>query len=93
MPHYFFHVCNSGGYLRDDEGQDLPNAEAAKVRAMESIRSIVSEEVKEGLADLRGRLEVTDAGGTTLLTMPFAEAIEVRTGPPLGEGVEAGVQG
>jgi hypothetical protein len=59
------------GYLRDDESQDLPDAVAARVRVIESGPSSAR---KEGVADSRGRLEVTDARGTSLLNMLFAES-------------------
>jgi hypothetical protein len=43
---------------------------------------MVSDESRRGHIDLRGRIRVISEGGGTVLTLPFAEAIEVRTGPP-----------
>lgn len=91
MPQYFFHVRNSTGYMLDEEGQELAGLEAARDTAVSAVRSIISEESKVGLVDLRGRVEVFDEAGLILLTLPFSEALDIRTGPPPGRDVRPGV--
>jgi hypothetical protein len=91
MALYFFHLRNSSGYLLDEEGQEFPDLETVRAEAVRTVRSILSEELKAGQIDLRGRLEVTDAEGALLLTLPFSETVEVRTGPPVSEETQPGV--
>ena len=91
MPRYYFHVRNSSGHLGDAEGEELPTIEAARSVAIAAIRSIISDESKTGKVDLRGRIEVTDEDGATLLLVPFSDAIEVRTGPPPSDPEGPGV--
>lgn len=86
MARFFFHLRNSTGYVKDEEGEDLPDLKAARNSAVASVRSIISEESKSGCVDLRGRIEVADEAGHTVLALPFSEALDIRTGPPPGEG-------
>jgi hypothetical protein len=86
MSRFFFHLINATGYLRDEEGEDFPNTDAARDNALAAIRSILSEECKEGRIDLRGRIEVSRASGEIVHAVPFSDAIEVLTGPPPCEG-------
>lgn len=87
MPRYFFHILNSVGYAEDDEGSELADIDVARREAIAGVRSILSEEVREGRIDLRGRIDVVDADGKCVLSVPFSEAVEVIPGQPLqGEG-------
>jgi hypothetical protein len=81
MPTYFFELRNHHGVVRDPNGQTFPDVAAARKQAVDTVRSIISDEVKRGSIDLRGRIQVSDARGL-VLTLPFAEAVEVRTGVP-----------
>lgn len=77
MPRFYFHLYNQVGYVPDDEGQEAPDLDAARRRAIENIRSILSAEVAEGSLDLRGYIEIADAGGAVVATVRFAEAVEL----------------
>jgi hypothetical protein len=92
MPRYFFHVRNSTGYMLDEEGEELADFEAARDAAVNAVRSIISEESKIGRIDLRGRIEVSEEeGGEVILTLPFSEALDIRTGPPPEGDTKPGV--
>jgi len=82
MARYFLHLSNSVGYLRDDEGIDVTNSDEAGRIAAQTIRSMLSEEVKQGRFDLRGRIEIADDHGNTVRTVPFHEAIQMFTDGP-----------
>ncbi|AJP72318.1 DUF6894 family protein [Sphingomonas hengshuiensis] len=77
MAQYFLHVHNGTGFTRDEEGQDFADLTAARIGAIDGIRSILSEEVRSGALDLAGQVEVTDAAGHIALTLPFEEAVEI----------------
>jgi hypothetical protein len=78
MPHYYFHVQNGNGFTRDDEGIDLENEASARAMAMDSIRSMVAEEVRKGVLDLDGYIEVLDHGAVRLTRIDFPEAFAIR---------------
>lgn len=77
MPRYFFHIRNGSGVAEDEEGRELPSAEIARNEAIKGVRSIISDEVKQGLVDLRGEIRVTDETGAAVLLLHFDEAVEV----------------
>ena len=78
MARYFFDVINGTGLVEDIEGQDLPDFSAARVAAIEGVRSILREDISEGFIDLSGRVEVRDANRQLLVTIPFRDAVELR---------------
>ena len=78
MPHYFFQVSNGQGLTPDDEGIDLQDEAAARTMAMDSIRSIISEEARKGVIDLDGYIDIKDAGAETLTRIVFPEAFALR---------------
>lgn len=79
MPRFHLHVYNGTGLSPDDEGTDFPDEAAARVLALNSIRSIVAEEAVEGLIDLTGRIEIRDPQDDLLDTVWFVDAFDVRT--------------
>ena len=81
MPRFFFNVRDEAGFAEDEEGLDLARAEEARDIAIDGARSILSDQARQGRVDLRGRVEVADAGGVPLFSVDFAEAVEVVAGP------------
>ena len=77
MPHYHFNLHNSIGFVADEEGQELADLDAARAEALRNARGLMAEEVRGGRLDLEGKLEIVDGRGTVLLTLAFAEAIEL----------------
>ena len=78
MARFFFDVINGSGLVQDDEGQDLPGLPAARDVAIEGARSIIQEDASLGFIDFSGRVEVRDAAGQTVLSIPFRDAVELR---------------
>lgn len=77
MRRYYLHVYNSVGVTLDDEGLLYPDIAAAQAQAIDSIRSILAEELKsEGRVDLRGRIEIVDEKGA-VTSVPYEQAVEV----------------
>lgn len=77
MTHYYLNIQNGNGLTRDDEGEDFPDLAAARQKAMEGVRSILSDEIKSaGSMDLHGCIEIADESGAVVLTLPFREAID-----------------
>ena len=75
---YHFNIRNGNGYTADDEGTDLSSDAEARLHAIEGARSLISAEVLQGTLDLSGQIEVTDGARAAVMTVRFAEAVEVR---------------
>jgi hypothetical protein len=78
MARYYLHINNGGGYAEDPEGQELPNLDEAHRRAIDGVRSLLSEEARHGQLDLSGSIEIADGDGNILLIVPFSEAVNLR---------------
>jgi len=77
MARYYLHIRN-GGYSEDLEGQELPDLDAARLAAIDGVRSLLSEEARQGQLDLSGSIEIADGDGKVLLVVPFREAVELK---------------
>lgn len=76
MPRFFFHVFDDA-VARDEEGVELPHAEAAGRAALEGARAMICDQVREGRIALDHRIEVEDEAGARILTLTFREAVEI----------------
>jgi hypothetical protein len=63
MPRYYFHVREGSDLSRDEEGQDLPNADAARREAINSSREILGEKLLHGGSLNHRTIEIADATG------------------------------
>ncbi len=79
MARFYLHINNGGGYAEDPEGQELADLDAARTAAIEGVRSLLSEEARQGQLDLSGKIEIADGDGNILLIVPFSEAVELRS--------------
>ena len=77
MARFYLHLRDGAGYSEDFEGQDLPDLAAARFAAIDSVRSVLSEETRQGQLDLSGAIEIADGDGNILLVVPFRDAIHV----------------
>jgi hypothetical protein len=78
VPRFYFHIHNSAGTTRDEEGTELPGLAAARDKALNGICSLLSEEVRHGSLDLRGRIDIAGANGEILSSVAFADAVEIQ---------------
>jgi len=63
MPHYYFHVREGSTLNRDNEGQDLPNVEAAREEAISIFREILGEKLLHGGSLNSCSIEISDETG------------------------------
>jgi len=63
MPRYFFHVREGSVLHRDMEGQELPDAEAARREAISSSREMLSEKLLHGGSLNNRNIEIADETG------------------------------
>jgi hypothetical protein len=77
VPRFYFHVCNGTGFVQDEEGQELPDLEAARAEAIRSARSIMASDVQRGMLDLSSFIEIEDSGHQLVHTLGFGEAVDL----------------
>jgi len=77
MTLYRFNLYNGIGFVADEEGRELPDVAAARDEALKAVRGIIADEVLQGRLDLNGRIEVMDGEGPPVITLAFAEAVEI----------------
>lgn len=81
MPRYFFHVYDDL-IIRDQDGIDFADAEAACAAALAGAREMMCDQLMKGRLSLYHCIEVEDEGGKTILTLPFGEAVRIETAKP-----------
>jgi hypothetical protein len=80
MPRYYFNVRQDKVLLKDEEGEELANLDAAREEAVASAREILSEAALGGNAgESSSEIEVTDATGKTVLTVPIGRVTGTET--------------
>lgn len=78
MPRFFFHIFDDV-VVRDDEGIELVDLEAARRTALTGIREMMCDQLKRGRINLTHRVEVQDEAGSTVLDIRFGEAVRIET--------------
>lgn len=63
MPRYYFHIREGKELSRDMEGQDLPNADAARAEAINASREMLGEKLLHGGSLNHRQIEIADATG------------------------------
>ncbi len=83
MPRYFFDLCNSHGWLADDEGVEVADEGAAQAEALEFVRGLISEEVREGVpVNLAHFLSVRTEAGPEVFRLHYRDAVRFDDTPP-----------
>lgn len=75
MAIYYFNVREPSERIRDDEGTDLPNLDAACSYAIHCARDLMRETLRYGELSLGNAIEITDASGGISATVEFADAV------------------
>jgi hypothetical protein len=73
-----FDLHNGTGLTRDEEGRELADDDDPRGFAIHSIRSILSEEVLDGLLDLTGWIDIRSDTGGKIGQVTFREAVTLR---------------
>jgi hypothetical protein len=86
MPRFHFHVRTKNDFIEDAEGAELADYNTAIVEAVRGARCLMTGEVSRGTLCLDQAIEIHDAAGQHVTTVPFAEALIV-----VHEGASASV--
>jgi len=90
MARYFMHLRDGTEELLDPEGKEFPNLAALRDAVLFTARDLLSGDVRDGVLDLRFRIDAQDESGAIVHTLPFKHAVNVI---PEGRAVLAGAAG
>lgn len=76
MPKFFFHI-HDDVVIRDDEGLELPDTDAARAEAVRGIRAMICDQVMKGRLALHHRVNVEDEAGAPVLALAFEDAVRM----------------
>ena len=77
MPRYFFHLYDDI-VAQDDEGMELPNIDAARLKALSGARDVIAEQVRRGYFVRSHWIDVVDVQGEPVLTVTFRDAVDIK---------------
>ncbi|MGH1588989.1 DUF6894 family protein [Methylobacterium phyllosphaerae] len=77
MPRYFLNLRYGRDKLAiDPEGDELPDAAAARTRAVEAARDLIARTTSHSVRDwFTCAFEIVDEQGQSVLTVPFSDTI------------------
>ena len=77
MERYHFHLRDHVDQLLDPEGLELDGLGAVKTTALEAARDLISGDVMTGRINLHYRIDVEDASGALIYSLPFEHAVSI----------------
>ena len=77
MPRFHLHVRTRTELIEDQEGTEVPDYSSAIVEAVRGARCLMTGEVARGTLCLDQSIEIHDADGKHVTTVPFTEALNV----------------
>jgi hypothetical protein len=76
IPRYFFHVRDNNNFAEDLEGEEFSNLDAAVNEASEVARELLAERVRTGRSVWGCTIELVDAGGSVLKSLPWVAVLK-----------------
>jgi hypothetical protein len=75
---YFFNVYDDVVAF-DEEGIEMPNLAAARLKALQGARELIGEQVRRGYVVLSHWIDVIDESGAVAYHLPFKDAFEIKS--------------
>lgn len=77
MARYSMHLRDGTEQILDPEGLEFATIEAVRKAVLVSARDLMTGDIREGVIDLRFRIDVEDEGGDIVYTLPFKHAVNI----------------
>lgn len=74
---YFLHLRDSTDDLLDTEGQELADLEEVRSKVMIAARDVIAGDLRNGLIDLRYRIDAENGAGEIVYTLAFRHAFSI----------------
>jgi hypothetical protein len=71
------HLRDSVDEILDPEGQEFADLDAVKKAVLFSARDLLAGDIRNGVIDLRYRIDAENGDGEIVYTMPFKHAFSV----------------
>jgi hypothetical protein len=89
MPIFHLHIRTPSEFIEDEEGVEFSDYGTAVVEAVRGARCLMTGEVARGALCLDQSIEIYDAVGQHLTTVPFSEALKLVADPKQARRMEA----
>ena len=77
MSRYFLHLRDHCDELLDPEGVELADLKGLKKAVIKACRDVMSGDVRNGLIDLRYRIDAENEAGVVIYTLAFSTAVRI----------------
>jgi hypothetical protein len=77
MARYFMHLRDGTDELLDPEGVDLDSIEAVRKNVMTAARDVLAGDLRNGVVDLRYRIDAENEGGQIVYSLAFRHAFSI----------------
>lgn len=77
MAIYFLHLRDHIDEIRDLDGTDYRDFNALKHAVITAARDVMSADIRNGIVDLRYRIDAEDDAGRMVYTLPFSAAVRI----------------
>jgi hypothetical protein len=77
MARYFMHLRDGTEELLDPDGREFPSLAALRDAVLVTARDLLTGDVRDGVLDLRFRIDAEDEAGTIVHTLPFKHAVNI----------------
>jgi len=77
MARYFMHLRDGTDELLDPEGIDLGSIEAVRKNVMTAARDVLAGDLRNGVVDLRYRIDAENEGGEIVYSLAFRHAFSI----------------
>jgi hypothetical protein len=71
------HLRDGTDQILDPEGIEYSSVDAMRKAALGAARDLMTGDIREGVIDLRFRIDVEDDAGQIVYTMPFKHAVSI----------------
>jgi hypothetical protein len=76
MPRYYFHVRDGAELIRDEEGTELADPEAARAEALASARDLALDEIRSQHRVDGRQIEIASEFGDTIGTVAVRASVD-----------------
>ena len=78
MPRYFLHLRDGTDEVLDEDGREIADAESLRNIVLAEARHILGSDLeKDGVIDLRYRIDAEEQDGKIAYSLPFRHAVNV----------------
>lgn len=77
MARYYLHLRDGTDELLDEEGVEYASLDLLRNAVLRSARALLSEDIKDGVVDLRFRIDAQDDQGVIIYTLAFKHAFSL----------------